>query len=82
LFLAFVRTAHYWTKLHPELTFEEDVIRLLASHEALAQCVLNDPALPIEGLSRHLATDLRIFDASRPFHEVLGSTRQHDHPSP
>ena len=58
LFLAFVRTAHYWTKLHPELTFEEDVIRLLSSHEALAQCVLNDPSAPIEGLTKHLAADL------------------------
>jgi hypothetical protein len=25
LFLAFVRTAHYWTLVHPELTFEKDV---------------------------------------------------------
>lgn len=42
VFLSFVRTAHYWTKLHPELTFEEDVAQLLETHEALAACVLND----------------------------------------
>src|SRR5437762_3483820 len=28
LLLAFVRTAHYWTKLHPELAWEDDVIQL------------------------------------------------------
>jgi hypothetical protein len=43
VFLAFVRTAHYWTKVHPELGFEDDVKQLFATHEALAECVLNDP---------------------------------------
>ncbi len=42
VFFSFVRTAHYWTKVHPELEFEDDIKRLLATHEALAQCVLND----------------------------------------
>ena len=28
LVLAFVRTAHYWTKLHPELALEDDVSHL------------------------------------------------------
>lgn len=43
LFLAFIRTAHYWTKVHPELTLEDDIKQLLATHEALAECVLRDP---------------------------------------
>jgi PAS domain S-box-containing protein len=43
LFLAFVRAAHYWTETHPEIAFEEDIEQLLATHEALADCVLNDP---------------------------------------
>jgi PAS domain S-box-containing protein len=43
VFLAFVRTAHYWTKVHPELGFEDDVKQLIATHEALAECVLTDP---------------------------------------
>jgi PAS domain S-box-containing protein len=42
LFLAFVRAAHYWTKIHPEIQFEDDIKRLLATHEALASCILND----------------------------------------
>jgi PAS domain S-box-containing protein len=43
LFLAFVRAAHYWTKVHPEIEFEDDIKHLLATHEALAACILNDP---------------------------------------
>ena len=46
VFLAFVRTAHYWTKVHPELGLEDDVKQLFATHEALAECVLNDPRHP------------------------------------
>lgn len=44
VFLAFVRTAHFWTKTHEELNIEEDISLLLKTHEALANCVLNDPA--------------------------------------
>jgi hypothetical protein len=58
LFLAFVRTAHYWTKLHPELEFEEDITRLLASHETVAKCIFNDPALATESLASQVAEDL------------------------
>ena len=43
LFLAFVRAAHYWTEIHPEIVFEDDITKLLATHEALADCILNDP---------------------------------------
>jgi PAS domain S-box-containing protein len=42
LFLSFVRAAHYWTKVHPELMFEEDIKTLLANHEALAKCIMRD----------------------------------------
>ena len=43
LFLAFVRAAHYWTETHPEIAFEDDIDNLLATHESLADCILNDP---------------------------------------
>ncbi len=43
LFIAFIRTAHYWSKVHPKLAFEDDVKELLRTHEALAQCVQSDP---------------------------------------
>src|ERR1700691_1999901 len=43
LFLAFIRAAHYWTETHPEIALEGDINKLLATHEALADCILNDP---------------------------------------
>jgi PAS domain S-box-containing protein len=43
LLLLFIRSAHYWTKVHPEIVFEEDIKQLLATHEDLAECVLHDP---------------------------------------
>ena len=41
--LAFIRTAHYWTVLHPEIETEEDMLSLLRKHEELAQLLLEDP---------------------------------------
>jgi PAS domain S-box-containing protein len=43
LFLAFVRAAHYWTETHPEVSYEDDIKKLLTTHEALADCILDDP---------------------------------------
>lgn len=43
LLLTFVRAAHYWTETHPEIAFEDDIDKLLATHEVLADCILNDP---------------------------------------
>lgn len=40
-YLAFIRTAHYWTQTHPELAFEEDVELLMRQHEELAQRMLD-----------------------------------------
>ena len=51
LFLAFVRAAHYWTKVHPEIEFEDDIKHLLSTHEALAACILNDPEAHSASLS-------------------------------
>lgn len=58
LFLAFVRTAHYWTKVHPELTLEEDVKQFLATHEALAECVLADAEPVSDDVSNRLLDEL------------------------
>lgn len=40
-FLAFVRTAHYWTETHPELQYEPDMLLLMKEHDLLAQLLLN-----------------------------------------
>jgi PAS domain S-box-containing protein len=57
LFLAFVRAAHYWTETHPEIGFEDDIHKLLATHEALAECILNDPEAD-DSISRSLLDEL------------------------
>ena len=41
--LAFIRTAHYWTMLHPEIESEEDMLELMRGHEELARLLLADP---------------------------------------
>jgi PAS domain S-box-containing protein len=58
VFLAFVRTAHYWTRVHTELEVEQDIRDLLATHEALAECVLNDPETSGSELSQQLIDEL------------------------
>ena len=65
VFLAFVRTAHFWTKLHPELVLEEDVNRLLATNEALGKLILNDPASHVDDLTRNIRHDLTLILKSR-----------------
>jgi hypothetical protein len=37
-----VRTAHFWTEVHPELEIDGDVETLLEEHEALADSIRND----------------------------------------
>ena len=39
--LAFIRTAHYWTETHPELTYETDVIMLMAQRQDLGRRLLD-----------------------------------------
>jgi len=41
--LAFIRTAHYWTVVHPGLEIEDDVRELMSEHKELAFLLLQDP---------------------------------------
>ena len=40
-FLAFIRTAHFWTETHPDLECEPDMIRLMEHNEDLARLLLD-----------------------------------------
>ena len=40
-YLAFIRTAHYWTEMHPELTYEPDMADILRGHGELATLLLD-----------------------------------------
>lgn len=58
IFLAFVRAAHYWTKVHPELENENDIQQMLETHEALATCILSDPEATADDISQSLLEEL------------------------
>jgi hypothetical protein len=40
-YLAFIRTAHYWTEMHPTLTHESDMADVLRGHGELAELLLD-----------------------------------------
>jgi signal transduction histidine kinase len=56
--LAFIRTAHYWTMLHPEIESEEDMLELMRGNEELAQCLLEDPEADRSDMSERLFGEL------------------------
>jgi PAS domain S-box-containing protein len=58
LFLAFVRAAHYWTRVHPEIQLEDDIKEVLATHEALAGCLLNDPEANTDEVSQSILDEV------------------------
>jgi PAS domain S-box-containing protein len=60
VFLAFVRTAHYWTRVHPQLTLEDDIKELLKTHEVLAQWVLSEPESVSDEVSRRMLGELAL----------------------
>jgi signal transduction histidine kinase len=76
LVLAFVRTAHYWTKLHPELALEDDISNLLAAHETLAQCILKDPEAQRDSLGRQVAAELTELRTLRKRHDTITQAYQ------
>jgi two-component sensor histidine kinase len=55
-FLTFIRAAHYWTLMHPELALEDDVKELLREHEELAKLLLEDSE------AGHCEMGARLFD--------------------
>jgi Histidine kinase len=56
--LAFIRTAHYWTVLHPDLPIEEDAEQLLAVNKELTQRLLHDPEAARCDLGQRLFAEL------------------------
>jgi PAS domain S-box-containing protein len=40
-YLAFIRTAHYWTETHPELAYEPDIAAVMQQHQDLAALLLD-----------------------------------------
>lgn len=65
-YLAFIRTAHYWTMTHPELAVEEDMTGVMQAHDVLAAMLLDES----EGAHCEMAP--RLYD------ELLHLRREHD----
>ena len=64
-YLAFIRTAHYWTETHPHLEYEADVQALLGGHAELAALLLDtSEAELIEG-GLKLRETLQILERAR-----------------
>jgi PAS domain S-box-containing protein len=58
VFLTFVRAAHYWTKVHPEIEFEDDIKQLLVTHQALASCILEEPEASMDKVAQSILDEL------------------------
>lgn len=54
LFLAFIRTAHFWTEAHPEITLEQDALELFRGHKRLAELLINERVASREQLREAL----------------------------
>jgi signal transduction histidine kinase len=64
--LAFIRTAHYWTMLHPEIQSEDDMQILMRGHAELARLLLHDPEADRCEMGERLFNELT---ALRDLHE-------------
>ncbi|MBD2247448.1 PAS domain S-box protein [Nostoc sp. FACHB-888] len=71
VFLAFVRMAHHWTQLHRELRFEEDINHLLATHEVLANYLLNDPEVEDNALNQRVLLEIAELGQLKEEHKSL-----------
>jgi two-component sensor histidine kinase len=56
--LTFIRTAHYWTVVHPHLPLEDDAQQLLKVNEELTQRLLHDPEAARCDLGQRLFSEL------------------------
>ena len=73
--LAFIRTAHYWTMLHPEIESEEDMRTLMQDHEELARLLMEDPEADRCEMGARLFDELT---ALRELHEREELTKARD----
>ena len=58
--LTFARAAHYWTKIHPDLGFDDDVREMLDQDEELASLLLKDPEAARSDMGVRLFNELQL----------------------
>ena len=77
--LAFIRTAHYWTVVHPDLQREDDVRALLAASEELARLLLQDPEAGRCDMSARLFSELDALRAANERREMVDANKALEH---
>jgi len=68
--LTFKRAAHYWTMVHPDLTFEDDVRQVLEQHEELAHLLLEDSEAARSEMGVRLFNELQLLRDLNERHEL------------
>jgi len=68
--LTFIRAAHYWTKIHPDLGFEDDVRQMLDQQEELARLLLEDPEAARCEMGIRLLDELNLLRDLNERHEL------------
>lgn len=68
--LTFIRTAHYWTKVHPNLGFEDDVRQMLDQQEDLTRLLLEDPEAARCEMGVRLLDELNLLRDLNERHEL------------
>jgi hypothetical protein len=71
LFLAFVRAAHYWTRVHPDIQFEDDIKHLLelAIFRLVQECLTN--------IHRHSGSKTAVIRITREPNKVYAEVQDH-----
>ncbi len=68
--LTFMRAAHYWTMIHPDLDLDDDVRQMLDQHEELARLLLEDPEAARSEMGVRLYNELQILHDLNKQHEL------------
>jgi signal transduction histidine kinase len=68
--VTFIHAAHYWTKIHPDLGFEDDVRQMLDQQEELADLLLEDPEAARCEMGVRLLDELNLLRDLNERHEL------------
>ena len=70
-FLAFIRTAHYWTETHPDIEFEDDMEEFMRVHEELASLLLDTETGVHAEVGQRLYSELVVLRQERDDRVIL-----------
>jgi two-component sensor histidine kinase len=74
--LTFIRSAHYWTPLHPEIELEDDILELMRDNEEVRRALLEDPEAGRCEMGGRLFTELEHLRALNEKRELERANRE------